>query len=170
MDVRPATALDLDALAEVHVRSWQETYPGQMPQEYLDSVSVDERRGVWADIYDDASARVAILVLVDEETVVGFTRVCASRDTDAPDDVGEVASIYLLDSHSGRGGGRALMDTGLGALAEHGFVEATLWVFATNAKARRFYEANGWRLDGAEKRLPVGDVHISEVRYRRSLT
>ena len=36
-------------------------------------------------------------------------------------------------------------------LASAGFREATLWVVRENDRARRFYEALGWALDGAEK-------------------
>jgi GNAT superfamily N-acetyltransferase len=170
MKVRPATPFDLEAVAEVHVRSWQETYPGQVPQDYLDSLSVEQRRRGWANTHDDTTGRVAILVLVDDGAVVGFTHVCPSRDADAPVDVGEVTSIYLRRSHWGRGGGRALMAGARDALSERGFAEATLWVLDTNSRARRFYETNGWVLDGAEKRDSIGDTQVKEVRYRRPLT
>ena len=173
MDVRPATALDLDALAEVHVRSWQETYYGQVPQDYLDSLSVEQRRRAWTDIYNDAGndagGRAAILVLVDDAVVVGFAHVCPSRDAGAPDGVGEVTSIYLRRSHWGCGGGRELMAGARRALAELGFLEATLWVLESNERARRFYAADGWRFDGTEKHAPIGGAQVKEVRYRRSL-
>jgi GNAT superfamily N-acetyltransferase len=153
----------------VHVRSWQETYAGLVPQDYLDSLSVEQRRRGWTNAYDETSGRTAILVLVDDGTVVGFAHVCPSRDADAPDGVGEVTSIYLRRSHWGRGGGRALMAGARDALAERGFLEATLWVLDTNERARRFYETNGWLFDGTEKRDSIGDMQVKEVRYRRSL-
>ncbi len=170
MEVRPATAFDLDAVAEVHVRSWQETYAGQVPQEYLDSLSVEQRRRGWTIAHDDTDGRAAILVLVDDGAVVGFAHVCPSRDADASDGVGEVTSIYLRRSHWGREGGRTLMAGARDALAGYGFLEATLWVLETNERARRFYEADGWLFDGAEKRDSIGDMQVKEVRYRRSLT
>ena len=58
----------------------------------------------------------------------------------------------------------------LRALADEAFAEATLWVLDTNERARRFYEAGGWRLDGADKVDTIGGVGIREVRYRRPLT
>ncbi len=52
-------------------------------------------------------------------------------------------------------------------IAQAAFSEATLWVLDTNDRARRFYEAAGWRAHGASKtdERPAGT--LSEVRYRR---
>jgi L-amino acid N-acyltransferase YncA len=170
MEVRLATRHDLDAIAEVHVRSWQETYVGQVPQDYLDSLSVDQRRQTWTNTYDRADDRAAIFVLVDDGAVVGFAHVCPSRDPDAAAGAGEVTSIYLRRSQWGRGGGRALMAGALDGLAERGFAEAILWVLETNAPARRFYETTGWAGDGTEKLEAIGTTRVTEVRYRRFLT
>ena len=167
--VRPATTVDLHALAEVHVRSWQEAYVGQVPQDHLDALSVEQRLRGWTETFDRMGAQAAILVLDDDGVVAGFVHVCPSRDADAPDGVGEITSIYLRPSYWGRGGGRALIAGARDALAERGFEDAILWVLETNERARRFYESDGWRLDGSEKREAIGGVQIKEVRYRRSL-
>jgi ribosomal protein S18 acetylase RimI-like enzyme len=170
VEVRPAVSLDVDAIAETHVLSWRETYAGQVPQDYLDSLSVDQRRSVWTTAYADAaSSSAAILVLTHNGEVVGFAHVCSSRDSDAPDGVGEVTSIYIRRTYWSLGGGQALMAEALGALARNGFAVATLWVLETNIRARRFYEANGWQVDGAEKLDTIGGVEVKELRYRRSL-
>lgn len=47
--------------------------------------------------------------------------------------------------------------------------ELFLWVFEDNADARAFYEAVGWRPDGARKLDDFGSVEAAELRYRRSL-
>ncbi len=170
MEVRLATRGDLDAIAEVHVRSWQAAYVGQIPQDHLDSLSVDQRRENWKSIYERAHERAAIFVLVADGAVVGFAHVCPSRDPEAAADVGEVTSIYLRSSHWGRGGGRALMAGALDWLAGHSFTEAILWALETNTQARHFYETTGWVADGAEKLEAIGPAHVTEVRYRRFLT
>jgi hypothetical protein len=35
--------------------------------------------------------------------------------------------------------------------------------------ARRFYERDGWRFDGARRTSTYGDVAVTEVRYRCAL-
>ena len=42
-----------------------------------------------------------------------------------------------------------------------------LWVLDTNIRARRFYEVAGWKPDGGLKTETLGDLLLSEVRYRR---
>lgn len=47
--------------------------------------------------------------------------------------------------------------------------EATLWVFERNTRARRFYEAHGWSLDGMARNEVFAGRLVSEVRYRRAV-
>jgi hypothetical protein len=42
----------------------------------------------------------------------------------------------------------------------------TLWVLDTNERARRFYEARGWRADGTSKSDASRGSPVVEVRYR----
>jgi len=65
--------------------------------------------------------------------------------------------------------GRELMTATLDFLANLGYTQVTLWVLDTNARARRFYEAAGFRADGALKVDDGRGFPLSEVRYRRSL-
>jgi hypothetical protein len=43
-------------------------------------------------------------------------------------------------------------------------------VLAGNVRARRFYEAGGWRTDGTERDDRVFDVPVVEARYLKTLT
>ncbi len=53
---------------------------------------------------------------------------------------GEIGAIYTLRAAQGRGAGRALMRAAMHHLAERGFRGVALWVLASNAPARAFYE------------------------------
>ena len=48
--------------------------------------------------------------------------------------------------------------------------ELHLWVVEGNARARRFYEREGWAPDGAAKEDEFGGQVVREVRYRRRLS
>ena len=50
MNVRPARPEDARRIAEIHVETWRATYPGVMPQEVLDGLSVDEPRAELAGV------------------------------------------------------------------------------------------------------------------------
>lgn|SRR5437763_6222569 len=168
MQVRAARPTDILGIAEVHVRSWQETYVGQVPQDYLDTLSVEDRYERWQELVADIEwPALDLLVLVDDEDgVVGFASTSASRDPDATGSTGEVQAIYTRAKVWGRGWGRALMGAAVARLRGSGFAEARLWVLDSNDRARRFYEAAGWRVDGATKPHVIGGQDVVEVRYR----
>ena len=172
MEVRAARVDDAARIAEIHVLGWQGGYRGLMPQDYLDGLDPADRVSRWIQSLGSADwSRGGCFVVADDDGVLaGFADVISSRDDDAePGKVGEVRSIYLAPDAWGHGLGRELMAAALTHLAELGCHEVTLWVLDTNARARRFYEAAGFRPDGAIK---VDDSHgfpLEEVRYRRSL-
>lgn len=170
--IRPARSDDAEALATVHVRSWQAAYAGLIPQTYLDNLSLARRVDLWKRILaGTAWPSSGTLVAEVEDKVVGFVSLFPSRDDDQdPTLVGEVTSIYTVPEAWGRGIGRALMQAAIGRLTDAGYAAATLWVLDTNTRARRFYEAGSWRPDGATKCEDRGQFLLQEVRYRRRLT
>jgi hypothetical protein len=61
------------------------------------------------------------------------------------------------------------MSAAVDTLRDAAFIEATLWVLDTNARARRFYEIAGWAVDDAERLEQLRGFLVREVRYRRTL-
>lgn len=129
MTVRPARPGDEQAIAEVHVRTWQAAYRGQVPDKFLDELSIARRTGMWRRIIDDSHPPAnQAFVLEENQRVVGFAHVTPSRDHDADGDVGELTAIYVLRESWRAGGGRMLLDHALAGLSAAGFSAATLWV------------------------------------------
>jgi L-amino acid N-acyltransferase YncA len=120
----------------------------------------------WYALIEDGA--VSILMAEDDGELLGFSACGESRDEDAAPGVGEVRSLFVADGLWGRGVGRALMSAVLDSLRERGCTEASVWSFAANERANRFYEAHGFTRDGAE-RTEAAWADLLEVRYRRSL-
>jgi ribosomal protein S18 acetylase RimI-like enzyme len=171
VEVRLAQVQDAARIAEIHVRSWQSSYQGLIPQDYLDGLDPADGIGRWAEAVAEAESRLGgILVVADAAgQVVGFAATDASRDEDAADLVGEVRAIYLSPGCCGRGFGRELMTGALEHLVNLGYGQVTLWVLDSNARARRFYEAAGMHPDGAVKVEDSRGFALREIRYRRPL-
>jgi RimJ/RimL family protein N-acetyltransferase len=170
--VRPATLADAEAIAQVHVATWQAAYAGLLPPNYLAamSTSVDQRADRWRTTLADADATVLVVDADDVgAALAGFVHVGPSRDEGASDDTGELHSIYVDPAHWTTGLGSALHDAGLAALHAGQHQRATLWVLDTNQRARAFYERHGWSRDGNTKRAEIGDVMVTEVRYTTQL-
>lgn len=169
MDVicRPMAAADIDAVADLHVRAWQATYRGIVPQDFLDgmdpSVRAQRRR-------EDPRGQAGELVAEAGGEVVGWAMVGPYRDEDDPEPspgCGEILTMYARPDFLGRGVGRAMMAYGLGELRRQGLVPVLLWVSATNERARRFYAKAGFAPDGATQDFEIAGATLPEVRYRR---
>jgi GNAT superfamily N-acetyltransferase len=159
--VRRATREDARAIAEVHVATWRGAYAHVFPAEVLDSLSVDDREQGWRRVIADEA--MSVYVAEDDSRIAGFVSVGASRNAEGE---GELYAIYVLPGAWGSGAGKALMEAGRAWLAER-FATASLWVLEDNPRARRFYEREGWFLDG-ERTDIVRGIPVSEVRYRLS--
>jgi RimJ/RimL family protein N-acetyltransferase len=157
MTVRLAELADAPAVALVHVRSWQAAYRGQIPDEVLDNLSVEDRESMWEREIPKGGVWVA---LADDE-VVGFVAAGPSREDDAES---ELYAIYFLQSAWGSGLAEPLA---LAALGD--FRDTIVWVLDENKRARRFYERLGFVADGVLKSDTIGEAVLNEVRYRRTV-
>jgi GNAT superfamily N-acetyltransferase len=169
--LREAHRGDELAVAEVHIRSWQEAYRGLMPDEYLDALDPCDRAARYTFESGAPAAPTTVLAVGKEdgeEVLLGFATVCPSRDDDAPG-VGEVVALYVdPDRHRG-GVGRLLMAEARRRLRDAGFTDALLWVLRGNERAARFYEGEGWRPDGTSRVEEPYGVRSTVDRFRRAL-
>ena len=156
--IRPGEPDDAEGIARVHIRTWQAAYAHVFPAERLAAMSVDARAEQWR--------RWPPIVAEDDGEIVGFVSVGASRDDDAE---GELYAIYVDPTRWGTGVGRELIAAGEARLRELGRHDVVLWVLEDNPRARRFYEAAEWRLDGARRPIEFFGVEVPEVRYRKRL-
>jgi len=167
--IRGARPDDAPAIAEIHVRGWRWAYPGLVPDELLDSLSVERRERHWRDGLSEPGTRLRIWLAEREGRVVGFVATGPSQDADAAPGTAEVYAIYLEPDAVGTGVGRRLFAHAVDDLRARGYPAATLWVLESNSRTRRFYEIGGWRPDGTMKTEPWAGFDIQEVRYRIEL-
>ena len=167
MNLRPAVPDDAMAVARVHVRAWQLAYRGLMPGDYLAGLRAEDR----AQRYDFASQdppRPRTLLAVEADTVLGFATISPARDADAAGQ-GELCALYVEPDCWGRGIGGALAAAARNDLYGLGFRKAVLWVAAGNARAERFYRADGWTRDESHRARQIWNVIVDTVRYNRVL-
>lgn len=166
--LRRAVRSDAEAIADVHARSWKVTYRRLLPAEVIHRVVGG--RAARADrirvALSDTHAPEHFFVALDGDAIVGMAVTAPSRDPDATPTTGELQAIYLAPEAIGRGIGRVLHDQALDDLRKRGCTEATLWVLRENQRARRFYEAAGWRTDGKAKDEELAGGTLHEIRYR----
>lgn len=167
--IRRATVDDAAAIATIHVKTWQYAYQGQLPDSYLQSLSIERRTEGWKRQLENSSPNTATFVVENNLSIVGWCSIGASRDEDKTDTTGELYAIYVHPDAIGKGFGSKLMNRALDALRESGFKTATLWVLDTNQNTRTWYESKGWRADGKTKTEMLNDIELNEVRYSINL-
>jgi GNAT superfamily N-acetyltransferase len=139
LSLRPATPTDADLIASIHATSWQATYRGLLPDEFLDGEVTRERAG----------------------EPIGF--VCVERQPDS--DWGVLLdNLHTLPGHQGIGIGKLLMQAAAEWTRAQGESQLYLYVLEGNTPAIGFYERQGWQFAGAEPDH-MGGVDITALRY-----
>jgi ribosomal protein S18 acetylase RimI-like enzyme len=162
--IRRAQPADAAAIADIHVRTWQAAYEHVFGAERLATLDTARREQRWRRSLE-AGDQVGFVAERDG-IVVGWATVGPSHEQG---ELGEVHGIYVAPEAWGTGAGPALIRTAVGELRAHGYGHAVLWVLADNPRARRFYEREGWRIDGARRTGEHLGIRTEEVRYRISL-
>lgn len=135
--VRPATADDLDVIADIHARARATYYAGHLPpEEYSGAAELERQRtGVARAI---ASDERTVLCAIRDDRVVGFAVLAARVDDDK-------LFHFHVDPDVWRSGvGSALHRACVSAWQDGALAAARLDVFAPNARARAFYARQGW--------------------------
>lgn len=163
--VFPAGPADAEALAQVHVTSWRETYRGLLSDAFLGRMSVEAhaRRWRWSLTYPRPDE--VILAAAGRRGLVGYASGGPSRAQREGE--AEIATLYVLRAAQGQGLGRQLVVEAARVFAARGANSLMISVLRDNIRARGFYE----HLGGApeEPRLETGPAGLlHEVAYRWS--
>ncbi len=143
---------EIKGKAFVHWKSWHESYPGIVSQDYLDRLTLEKCEQLafrWKD---------HILIAKNDGRVVGFLGYGDRGDEDP--DTGEIFALYVLSEYHGTGLGHRLMEEGLKQLKAYRNI--CLWVLKENLRAIRFYQKCGFVPDGAEVFSTI--VSAAEIR------
>ncbi|WP_158866896.1 GNAT family N-acetyltransferase [Leifsonia sp. AG29] len=144
--LRTATPDDAETFAAIFVDCWTISYSQVMPAELVERMTADRARKLWRGAL--ASGDPYAAVEDDQGQVAGFV---GYRLND--DGTGYVSSLYVSPFAQGGGYGRLLVTRAEDDLRALGATRARLWVFEQNEPSRRFYEKNGWSLDGTRETL-----------------
>ena len=150
MIVRAATRDDCDAIAALHVASWQSTYRRILSDDYLDRHVTEDRQDLWAARFakfDQNKHHVAVAVddaqldSASGPAISGF--VCVLLDEE-PELGALLDNLHVSPERHRQGIGRRLMARAAHwvAVMQPGW-SMHLWVYEANAKTVAFYRATG---------------------------
>jgi GNAT superfamily N-acetyltransferase len=130
--LRPATADDAAAVAQIWREGWSDGHRGHVP-DALVAVRTPES---FSERAIDRVGDTTVAVVAGE--VAGFTMVVGD----------ELEQLYVSRSHRGSGIAEVLLADARRAIGAAGYRRAWLAVATGNARARRFYEKCGWVDEG----------------------
>ena len=148
MIVRPAVRADAEAMAYMHWLSANTAYGRDDP--------LDRRLAAARRIFEEDETR-PFLAEDGNGTVIGVLTI--------GDD--ELYAIYVHPDHWGTGVGQLLLERAEAELATT-CAAASLTCMVENARARRFYERNGWQLGETVVEPHFGGEPTEVCRYHKA--
>ena len=135
--IRDATAADIPALTDLHVRTWNETYPHvASPPAY------DLRERQWRAAFASTGWWFCLVIEDGDGRLIGFAKGTPYADSDLPGFAGQLSKIYVLRQHHRWGLGRRLMGHAARRFLGRGISSMVLFSEPANPSGR-FYEALG---------------------------
>jgi ribosomal protein S18 acetylase RimI-like enzyme len=149
--VKAASPADAHALAAIQATAGQ----AQSPDFWREAIGFSEPY---------------IQVLFKEEVLIGFVGYDRSRDPESKNTVGEIWAIGVLPSHYGSGAGLMLWEAARAGLLEEGCEQVTVWVALDNARALRFFEAQGFKREpNTARAIAKNTPKVQEIRLNLKL-
>ncbi len=134
--IREANATDVPALADLHVKTWQETYSGSGP-------SQKTREYQWRELFQEVERKWFVLVIeTQERDLIGYAKGQPYQHADLPEFNGELNKIYLLRDYQRLGLGRRLVGKVAPKMLDRGMTNMVLFGIPQNPSCA-FHEALG---------------------------
>jgi ribosomal protein S18 acetylase RimI-like enzyme len=143
MKIRPSQKSDAHSISCIYVETWQDTYLGVVPFDYLHAMSIDQHEQAF--LKELEHSRVISYVAEVNGRVVGFTTGGYERHGDTIYS-GEIYTLYVMKNHQRRGIGTELVATLTGQFNHLGIYSMLVQVLKQNPYRHFYRKINGVHL------------------------
>lgn len=163
LNFRTAAECDIERIASLHAKSWQQNYRDTFSNDFLDNKVESERHGVWHQRLSDPRKDQFVMVVEVNKLLVGF--VCGYIDDHA--EFGTlIDNLHVNSEFIGQKIGERLMVRAAKCLSQlDEKASMYLWVLTSNLKAVKFYERLGGKPLETVNDFDIGDKEITKTRY-----
>jgi ribosomal protein S18 acetylase RimI-like enzyme len=159
--IRPARVRDVRQMARVHVRCWQETYRGLMPDAVPDDPGFPAaRERMRTDVLTGGRYRQYRVAVAERDGELAGIAMSGPPEDAAAAWTRQLYVLCVYAAGHGTGAGRALLEAVIDSAGP-----AALWVADPNPRAQAFYRKHGFAADGTAR---FGDG-VQEIRMVRSV-
>lgn len=167
--VRKATLRDAAALARVHVAAWKAAYAEFMGNEFLNSLSVKQKKEMWENTLN-RPGRGQYLVAEVLSHIQGFAAFGPARDSDLDQSASELVALNVHPEFWRQKLGASLLKKVVECVSQECYESLHLWVIKGNSPAIELYEKFGFEYSGNSKTESNHSGHpLHELRYSKSL-
>ncbi len=170
INFRIANILDLKGIVKVKIDTWKTTYRGIISEEYLQSLSYENKEENWRQkLENPAHGTIIYVAETVQREIVGFALVTLEKCNpivallQAEKYKGELCAIYVLEDFQHKKIGTELVRLVINYFKVNKVNSMITWVLKENP-SRRFYEKLGGKFLG-EQSIEIGGMRHIEVAY-----
>lgn len=145
MKIIRAEIKQADVVGRVHSDAWKQAYADVFPEDFLNEDTSERRAQEFLEAC--GCKNISYYIVYEEDKTVGIVKVRNESN------VYELESFYILKQYRNKGYGRQVIAH---LKKEFDKKRMQLWVLEDNAKARSFYENNGFKNTGKTRMIYRG--------------
>ena len=146
--IRLAVPADAPDMAQVGARSWEAAYKNILTADYIREKNASRPEQFKQSITDENEDSY---VIQKDGVTVGIMKIAAAEDDDLDANYCELHYIYLDPDYFRQGIGALALKLAFDKARESGKSFISVWVFAENENAVKFYEKCGFKSDNKTK-------------------
>lgn len=161
--IRKLTKEDIPEYQHLITTVWNETYPGIINDKFLKSLYQGEQVRIELDLYMFNEQTNKILVIEENNKLVGFTRYGKSSDKLYPN-TGEIFSLYVLKEYHHKGYGKQLVQEAVKELIKLNYSSMVIGCISLNP-SNEFYKHIGGIHKSTRVLTQTGDTLTENIYY-----
>lgn len=164
-EIRKAFESDIFSAAHVICTAWKIAYAGIVPEKDIEKYTDEGYKS--ASMLENYNKGLEVYIASENGEdcgVISFERCTRDDFTDCA----YIMQLYVLPSYQGKGVGKLLLDFAEKSASGQGYKRVMLNTLEKNAKARRFYERNGYVFFGTED-SPLFSERVVRALYKKEL-
>jgi len=165
VQIRYAERDELREIAAFLHECWQEEYRKIISDDFLDTMSIDERHERLLKRFDEGASD--FMMMHFDDRLIGAS-VFGKSFTEGFADDGEISAIYLHHDYIGRGYGHTFFERIEQELAAKGYDYLVLDLLKGNGRALKFYLDHGYE-NVADRHVRLGENDYPLVVLRKQI-
>ena len=162
-----ANIADATTIAVLQVEAWRWAYRGQMPDPYLERLSVTTRANMWVGAL--MFPGVGLLAIGPRDAPHAFVGFGPPQDPEPRPGEGEIYALYQRRESVGSGRARRLVSAVVDHYGAQGAKALIVCALKSNPTAHGFYQSQGFVRDGERSSFDADGFPLEELRFRRKL-